>query len=34
MRRNVLLGTKEDMDDIVDAVAKVYRNRKGLIARV
>jgi len=30
--QNVLLGTKEDMDDIVDAVQKVYENRKALIA--
>jgi hypothetical protein len=30
--QNVLLGTKEDMDDIADAVQKVYENRKELIA--
>jgi dTDP-4-amino-4,6-dideoxygalactose transaminase len=30
--QNVLLGTKQDMDDIVDAVEKVYQNRKELIA--
>ena len=30
--QTVLLGTKEDMDDIVDAVQKVYENRKQLIA--
>ncbi|MHC4405439.1 MAG: DegT/DnrJ/EryC1/StrS family aminotransferase [Planctomycetota bacterium] len=30
--QNVLLGTKEDMDDIVDGVQKVYENRKELIA--
>lgn len=32
--QNVLLGTKEDMDDIVDAVQKVYENRKELIAAI
>ena len=30
--QNLLLGTKEDMGDIVDAVQKVYENRKALIA--
>lgn len=30
--QNLLLGTKEDMDNIVDAVQKVYENRKALIA--
>ena len=30
--QNVLLGTKQDMDDIVDGVQKVYENRKDLIA--
>ena len=30
--QNVLLGTKEDMDDVVDGVQKVYENRKQLIA--
>ena len=30
--QNVLLGTKEDMDDVVDGVQKVYENRKELIA--
>jgi dTDP-4-amino-4,6-dideoxygalactose transaminase len=30
---SVLLGTKEDMDDIVDGVRKVYENRKQLIER-
>lgn len=30
--QNVLLGTKKDMDDIVDGVQKVYENRKELIA--
>ena len=30
--QNVLLGTQKDMDDIVDAVQKVYENRKELIA--
>ncbi len=29
--QNLLLGTKEDMDDIVDVVQKVYENRKALI---
>ena len=28
----MLLGTKQDMDNIVDAVQKVYENRKALIA--
>ena len=27
----VLFGTKEDMDDIVDGIQKVYENRKALI---
>ena len=30
--QNTLLGTKKDMDDIADAVQKVYENRKELIA--
>ena len=30
MHHSVLLGTKEDMDDIVNAVTKVYENRKEL----
>lgn len=30
--QNVLLGTKEDMDEVVDGVQKVYENRKELIA--
>ncbi|NQT12297.1 MAG: DegT/DnrJ/EryC1/StrS family aminotransferase [Planctomycetes bacterium] len=30
--QNLLLGTKEDMDDVVDGVQKVYENRKALIA--
>ena len=30
--QNVLLGTKEDMDDIVNGVQKVYENRKALLA--
>jgi dTDP-4-amino-4,6-dideoxygalactose transaminase len=30
--QNVLLATKKDMDDIFDAVEKVYQNRKELIA--
>jgi perosamine synthetase len=30
--QNTLLGTKKDMDDIADAVQKVYQNRKELIA--
>jgi hypothetical protein len=29
--QNVLLGTQKDMDDIVDAVTKVYENREKLI---
>ncbi len=30
--QSVLLGTKKDMDDIVDGIQKVYENRKELIA--
>jgi dTDP-4-amino-4,6-dideoxygalactose transaminase len=30
--QRVLLGTKEDMDDIVNGVQKVYENRKALLA--
>ena len=30
--QTVLLGTKEDMDDIVNAVEKVYEHRKALLA--
>lgn len=30
--QNMLLGTKEDMDDVVDGVQKVYENRKKLVA--
>ena len=30
--QNLLLGTKQDMDNIIDAVQKVYENRKALIA--
>jgi len=30
--QNVLLGTRKDMDDIVDAVGKIYENRKAIIA--
>ena len=29
--QNMLLGEQEDMDDIVDAVQKVYQNRKQLL---
>ena len=28
--QNVLLGTQEDMDDIVNAIEKVYQNRNQL----
>ena len=30
--QSMLLGTKRDLDDIVDAFQKVYENRKALIA--
>jgi dTDP-4-amino-4,6-dideoxygalactose transaminase len=30
--QNALLGTKKDMDDIVDGIQKVYENRRELIA--
>ena len=30
MSQNVLLGSKSDMDDIVNAITKVYENRKSL----
>ena len=30
--QTVLLGTKEDMDDIVNGIQKVYENRKALLA--
>jgi dTDP-4-amino-4,6-dideoxygalactose transaminase len=29
--QNILLGTKSDMDDIVNAVTKIYENRKSLL---
>jgi dTDP-4-amino-4,6-dideoxygalactose transaminase len=31
LTQTVLLGSREDMDDIVNAVAKVYENRKALL---
>lgn len=31
--QQMLLGSRKDMDDIVDAVTKVYENRKELVAR-
>jgi hypothetical protein len=29
--QNMLLGERKDMDDIVDAIQKVYENRKQLL---
>ena len=29
--QNILLGTKSDMDDIINAVTKIYENRKSLL---
>jgi dTDP-4-amino-4,6-dideoxygalactose transaminase len=31
--QHLLLGTQADMDDVVDAIQKVYDNRKSLLAR-
>jgi len=31
--QNMLLGTKDDMDDIVDAIVKTYENRHKLIKK-
>jgi perosamine synthetase len=32
--QNKLLGTRKDMDDIVNAVTKIYENRKELVAKI